>query len=193
MLFRIKFISDEVDGFVRELKIDSDATFLDLNQAILESCGYPDDQMTSFYLCDEEWERGLQITREDMGVGCADEDIYVMEETKLSELIEDEEQHLEFVFDPFEERSFFIDVKEIIPGETLKHYAIIRAKGEAPQQIKDMDIDMDLSESATKSKKRKAAPAEEEDFENEALYEGAAFNDDEIDLEGFEISEGQPY
>lgn len=191
MLFRIKFISDEVDGFVRELKIDSDATFLDLNQAILESCGYPDDQMTSFYLCDEEWERGLQITREDMGVGSADEDIYVMEETKLSELIEDEEQHLEFVFDPFEERSFFIDVKEIIPGETLKHYAIIRAKGEAPQQIKDMD--MDLSESATKSKKRKAAPAEEEDFENEALYEGAAFNDDEIDLEGFEISEGQPY
>lgn len=193
MLFRIKFISDEVDGFVRELKIDSDATFLDLNQAILESCGYPDNQMTSFYLCDEEWERGLQITREDMGVGSADEDIYVMEETKLSELIEDEEQHLEFVFDPFEERSFFIDVKEIIPGETLKHYAIIRAKGEAPQQIKDMDMDLDLSESATKSKKRKAAPAEEEDFENEALYEGAAFNDDEIDLEGFEISEGQPY
>lgn len=193
MLFRIKFISDEVDGFVRELKIDSDATFLDLNQAILESCGYPDDQMTSFYLCDEEWERGLQITREDMGVGSADEDIYVMEETKLSELIEDEEQHLEFVFDPFEERSFFIDVKEIIPGETLKHYAIIRAKGEAPQQIKDMDMDLALSESATKSKKRKAAPAEEEDFENEALYEGAAFNDDEIDLEGFEISEGQPY
>ncbi len=193
MLFRIKFISDEVDGFVRELKIDSDATFLDLNQAILESCGYPDDQMTSFYLCDEEWERGLQITREDMGVGSADEDIYVMEETKLSELIEDEEQHLEFVFDPFEERSFFIDVKEIIPGETLKHYAIIRAKGEAPQQIKDMDMDLDLSESATKSKKRKAAPAEEEDFENEALYGGAAFNDDEIDLEGFEISEGQPY
>ena len=193
MLFRIKFISDEVDGFVRELKIDSDATFLDLNQAILESCGYPDDQMTSFYLCDEEWERGLQITREDMGVGSADEDIYVMEETKLSELIEDEEQHLEFVFDPFEERSFFIDVKEIIPGETLKHYAIIRAKGEAPQQIKDMDMDLDLSESATKSKKHKAAPAEEEDFENEALYEGAAFNDDEIDLEGFEISEGQPY
>ena len=46
MLFRIKFISDEVDGFLREIKIDSDATFLDLNKAILESCGYTDDQMT---------------------------------------------------------------------------------------------------------------------------------------------------
>ena len=38
MLYRIKFISDEVDGFVREIQIDSDATFLDLSRAILKSC-----------------------------------------------------------------------------------------------------------------------------------------------------------
>ena len=38
MIFRIKFISDEVDGFVREVKIDSDATFLDLNAIIHASC-----------------------------------------------------------------------------------------------------------------------------------------------------------
>ena len=31
MLYRIKYICEEVDGFVREIKIDSDATFLDLN------------------------------------------------------------------------------------------------------------------------------------------------------------------
>ena len=57
MLYRIKFISDEVDGFLREIKIDSDANFLDLCKAVLQSCGYPDDQMTEFYVCDEEWER----------------------------------------------------------------------------------------------------------------------------------------
>ena len=28
MLYRIKFISDEVDGFLREIKIDSEANFL---------------------------------------------------------------------------------------------------------------------------------------------------------------------
>ena len=50
MLYRIKFICEEVDGFLREIKIDSEATFLDLNKAILDSCGYPDDQMTSFYV-----------------------------------------------------------------------------------------------------------------------------------------------
>lgn len=189
MLFRIKFISDEVDGFLRELKIDSDSTFLDLNRAILESCVYPDDQMTSFYLCDEEWERGLQVTREDMGIGDADEDVYVMEDTRLSELIEDEGQRLEFVFDPFSERSFFLDVKEIIPGETLKNYAIIRAKGNAPKQIADMDMEPISS----KSRKAASAGASEVEFAEEAVLGMAAFNADEIDLEGFEISDGQPF
>ena len=34
MLYRIKFICEEVDGFLREIKIDRDATVLDLNKAI---------------------------------------------------------------------------------------------------------------------------------------------------------------
>lgn len=190
MLFLIKFISDEVDGFLRELKIDSDATFLDLNKAVLESCGYPDDQMTSFYICDEEWERGQQVTREDMGVGDADEDIFVMDETRLSELIEDEGQHLEFVFDPFSDRSFYIDVKDVIPGESLDNYVITRAKGNAPAQIAEMDFDP----VPAKGKKAGVASVDDNvDFDDPALFGGASFNDDEIDLEGFEISDGTPY
>ncbi|MCI7051009.1 MAG: hypothetical protein PUE17_08395 [Bacteroidales bacterium] len=191
MLYRIKFISDEVDGFVREVKIDSDATFLDLNHIILQSCGYPDDQMTSFYICNDEWERGQQITREDMGVGNADEDIYAMDEVRLSEFIEDEEQRLEFVFDPFADRCFFLDVKEIIPGENLKSPVILRAKGEAPRQINELDTDFTTSVPTAKGKK--VAAAAEEDFDDEAVFGDTAFNDDDIDLEGFEISDGQPF
>lgn len=190
MLFRIKFISDEVDGFVRELKIDSDATFLELNNIILESCGYPDDQLTSFYLCDEEWERQQQITREDMGVGSADEDIFVMDQVRLSEFIEDEEQRLEFVFDPFANRCFYLDVKEVIPGETLRAPVLLRAKGEPPVQINDLDSDP----VATIGKGKKAAETTwGEELDDASIYGSNAFNDDEIDLEGFEISDGRPF
>ena len=59
MRFKIKFISDEVEGFLREIEINDDASFLDLNQAVLKACDYPDDQMTSFFLCNDEWERGV--------------------------------------------------------------------------------------------------------------------------------------
>ena len=98
MLFRIKLISDEVENFLREYLIEDDATFLDLNRVILASCGYPDDQITSFYLCDEEWERKKQVTREDMSLdrgSSYEEDIFVMETTRLNELIEEEDQKLE--------------------------------------------------------------------------------------------------
>lgn len=190
MLYRIKYICEEVDGFVREIKIDSDATFLDLNKVILKSCNYPDDQMTSFYLCNEEWERGVQITREDMGFGGSDEDVYVMDKTRLSELIEDEEQHLVFVFDPFSDRCFYLDVKEMIPGEHLDEAEIIRSKGEAPQQI---EIDDDPIAPVKGGKKRTAVVSDDYDDDGGIFGDGAAFNDDELDLEGFEISEGNPY
>lgn len=188
MIYRIKFISDEVDGFVREIKIDSEASFLDLNRAVLASCGYPDDQMTSFYLCDDEWERGSQVTREDMGMGDADEDIYVMESTRLSELIEDEGQRLEFVFDPFGNRCFYLDVKELIPGENLPEAVVSRSKGEAPEQISVPEEEPKVHKGG-----KKGTTSVEGDYDEDLFSDGSAFNDDEIDLEGFEISDGQPY
>lgn len=191
MIFRIKFISEEVDGFVREITIDSEATFLTLNKAILDSCGYPDDQMTSFYVCNDDWERGQQITREDMGVGSADEDIYVMESTTLSEFIEDEGQHLSFVFDPFEDRCFYLDVVEAIPGKSQAEPAVVRSKGKAPKQINELDLDIEALAAATK--KKGAATYSDYDEANDLYSDSGEFNDDEIDLEGFEFTDGQPF
>ena len=46
MVFRFLILSDEVDDFKREIKIDSEATFLDLYNAIMDSVGYTKDQMS---------------------------------------------------------------------------------------------------------------------------------------------------
>ncbi|MBO5698828.1 MAG: hypothetical protein J6R79_02335 [Bacteroidaceae bacterium] len=192
MLYRIKYICDEVDGFVREIKIDSDSTFLDLCKVILKSCNYPDDQMTEFFVCDDEWERHEQITREDMGNDDIDTDVFLMEKTPLGDFIEDEGQHFEFVFDPFAERSFFLDVKELIPGEHLDEPVIIRSKGDAPQQLQNFD---DPFADAIVAKTNKGFGGGSDDYDDDFLYsgEGGLFNDDELDLEGFEISDGNPY
>lgn len=141
--------------------------------------------MTSFYICNEEWERSTQVTREDMGIGDADQDIYVMADTKLSELIEDEEQHLEFVYDPFSDRCFYLDVKEILSGD-LEVPEIIRSRGNAPQQIEMMEEDPLIT---GKDGKKKAA-ASYDDFGDDPIMGGASYNDDEIDWDGFEISDG---
>ena len=171
MLYRIKFISEEVDGFLREIKIDSEATFLDLNKAILDSCGYPDDQMTSFYVCNDEWERYQQITREDVA------------DTKLSEFIEDEEQKFQFVFDPFNDRVFYLDVKELIPGEHLDAPVVSRSRGEAPRQVDELDLNFAAATTGS-------IFSEEESGE---FYGDNDFMSDEFDPEGFEISDGREY
>lgn len=61
-------------------------------------------------------------------------------------------------------------------------------KGHAPRQIEDMDLDL-----APAKGKKGAAVAATDDFDEDALFGAASFNDDDIDLEGFEISDGQPY
>ncbi len=187
MLYRIKFISEEVDGFLREVKIDSDANFLDLNAIILKSCEYSDDQMTSFYVCNEDWERGCQITREDTSdPDCEEEDTFLMAETPLADFIDDEGQRFEFIFDPFTERSFYLQVKEVIPGEHLKEAEIVRSKGEAPVQVEPFELDAVVPKTTVKTA--------ENEFDDDAdFYGDGGFDADDFDPEGFEFSDGQPY
>ena len=93
MIYRFNLISDEVDDFKLEIQIDSDDTFLSLRNVILDAAGYTKDQMDSFIICDEEWNKEKEVTLTDMGAD-SDEDIWLMDETKISELIDDEGDRL---------------------------------------------------------------------------------------------------
>lgn len=188
MLYKIKFISEEADGFFREIKIDSDSTFLDLSNAILKSCGYPDDQMTSFYVCNDEWERGTQITREDVSDPDNEEDIYVMDNTLLSDFIDDKGQRFEYVFDPFSERSFYVQVKDIITGESLDKAKVVRQQGEPPVQLEQLDAAIPVAVPVPGAKAGDLDPDVDDDF-----YGDDGYDTDDFDPEGFEFSDGQPY
>ena len=89
MVYRFIFISDEVDDFYREIQINSSASFLDFSNAILKSVGYPDDQMTSFFICEDNWEKREEITREEMNTS-SEVDNFVMADTPLDEFADHE-------------------------------------------------------------------------------------------------------
>ena len=109
MIYKFRIVSDEVDNFRREICIDSDATFLDLHDAILDSVGFTKDQMTSFFICDDDWEKKTEITLVDMGKD-SDEDTWIMSSTRLSDLIEDEGQRL--VFNPPQQTMDFEELEK---------------------------------------------------------------------------------
>lgn len=177
MIYRFTIISNEVEDFVREIQIDSEATFYDLHVAILKSVKYDDDQMTSFFICDDNWEKETEITLEDMGTS-PEEDCWVMSETKLDELIEDEKQKLIYVFDPLSERVFFIELTEIITGKKLMEPICTRQQGKAPKQTLDFD---DL-------------PKVEQNIDlDENFYGDEEFDVEDFDPEGFTMDEGENY
>lgn len=168
MVYKFTIISDEVDNFVRIINVDSEATFLDLHNAILESTKYEKNQMTTFYMCNDDWEKGQEVTLIEMDSG-SEYDNLVMEDTKLEELLSDEKQKMLYVFDMISDRAFFMELSEIIPGKSLDSPEVVSAKGKAPQQI--------LADEAVT-----VAPKMNLDSE---FYGADDFNPDELDEEGF--------
>lgn len=176
MIYRFKIVSDEVDNFKREIEIDADSSFLVLRNAILDSVGYTKDEMNSFFLCDDDWSKREEVTLEDMGSEF-DEDVWLMDDTHINELVEEEGQRLIFMFDYMTERSFFMELKKIIPGKTLLDPLCTRKEGKAPAQH------VDLNDFDAKIEKRAAANA---DIDLDAdLYGDSQYNIDELP-EGFE-------
>lgn len=138
MVYRFKLVSDEADNFSREIEIDSEASFLQLRNAILDSVGYSKDELDSFFLCDDEWQKEEEITLEDMDTS-SDKDSWLMETTPLYEMIEDEGQKVIFVFDYMTERSFFMEMMEAIPGRNLTEAVCTLKVGNPPKQHVDIE------------------------------------------------------
>lgn len=138
MIFRFVMISDEVDDFRRDIRIDATATFRDLHEAILQSVGYSSGLITSFVLCDERWRKKGEVTLIDDTTNMED-DIYLMDKTILGDLISEEGQKLKYMFDVLAERYLYLELREITLGERLSSSEVVRAKGNPPAQESDIE------------------------------------------------------
>ncbi|MDE5663578.1 MAG: hypothetical protein K2L35_01820 [Muribaculaceae bacterium] len=171
MVYKFKLVSDEVSNFAREIEIDSESSFLQLRNVILDSVDYTKDELDSFFICDDDWSRNEEITLEDMG-SSSDQDVWLMDDTPLSEFLEDEGQKLMFMFDYMMERSFFMELKEIVPGRTLLDPICTLKRGKAPKQeseLPEMDAHINPVPPVVK----------EEDLDAD-FFGDAEFNDDEL-------------
>ena len=98
-----------------------------------------------------------------------------MEDTILSDEIEDEGQRLMLTFDYLNDRSFYIEMKSSETGKTLIEPLVSSAMGQAPKQESVLEI--------VEPTKINAAKAVEE-FDDE-FYGSDSYNDDEFEAGGF--------
>jgi hypothetical protein len=186
MNYKFVILSDEIDDFRRDILIDSDATFFELHEAILESVGYTKDQMTSFFICDEDWMKEKEITLVEMDTS-SEEDSYVMEATRLSDLIEDEKQKLLYIFEYLTERSFFMELREIVTGKSQPRPECVYSKGNPPVQTTEFEaLDEKLNARIATSTNHHL---------DDDLYE----DDDDLGMDDYDeedldnLSEGNPF
>lgn len=176
MLYKFRIVSDEVENFKLEILIDSDDTFMRLRNTILDAVGYDKNQLDSFFICDDDWTKRTEVTLMEMDSD-TDDDVWLMEDTQLSELIEDEGQKLMFMFDYVAGRSFFMEMKEIVTGKVLHDPLCQRKEGKAPVQLMDIntfDSKYDNSNSSASDL-------------DESFYGDQGYEDDELSsLEGIE-------
>jgi hypothetical protein len=181
MIYRFVILSDEVDDFRRDILIDSDATFYDLHDTILDSVEFKKDQMTSFFICDEDWMKEKEITLIEMDTS-SEEDSYVMDNVRLSDLLDEERQKLLYVFELLTERSFFMELKEIITGKKQPNPECIKSIGNPPAQTTNFE--------EFESKQQTPVVNLDDDF----FGDDDAFDSDGYDEDDFEdLREGNPF
>lgn len=186
MVYRFTIKSSESDTFLREIRIDSTSTFLQLNDAILDSVNYTHDEITSFFTVTDkdedhelwlQWNQEQEITIMDMGFNRSDMDSYVMDKTYLDEFLHDEHQRLIFVFDQMTERAFYVELAEAYYGEDLDKATCTRKKGDAPKQHVDF------------AKNPLAGGNDSALFDDDSFYGSDEYEEGEIDMDSFQFTE----
>ncbi len=141
MLFRFRLIGKGNQPFFRDFEIRKDQTFYDLHNLIQDELEYDKNQLASFYLADNNWEKGLEINLFDMTEDTF-KPVITMERTLLSELVFNVTQRLLYVFDFFSDRAFFIELISITPCRESRGYPrCVAGAGVPPEQLIIDDAD----------------------------------------------------
>jgi hypothetical protein len=135
-LYRFRVTFEDYDDVSRDIDVKSNQTFEDLHRAIHQSTGYNPEYPSSFYISNDQWMKGEEITYLP-NQKRIDRKIPLMENIKLSSYIDDPHQKFYYTFNFDRPFDFHVELMKIIledtPGTTYP--AVVRSVGEAPKQF----------------------------------------------------------
>jgi hypothetical protein len=167
-LMKFRVILDTEQDVFRDIEFLGEDSFANLHRAILKAFQFTDGEMASFYISDENWEKGLEIPLMDMG-----ESQISMETTPLTEFIANPGDRLLYVYDFMRMWIFYVELMEHKMAVLGKEgFNLALSFGEAPKQedkeMEDMFDDLMVSDGA-----------ESEDFSEDEDEDEFGFGDDE--------------
>jgi hypothetical protein len=135
-LYRFRITFEDYDDVVREIDVKSNQTFEDLHRAIHQSTGYNPEYPSSFYISNDQWIKGEEITFMP-NQKRIDRKVALMDKVKLLSYIDDPHQKFYYTFNFDRPFDFHVELMKIILDETpgVTYPAVIKSTGEAPKQF----------------------------------------------------------
>lgn len=109
---KARVVIDFEDDVFRDIVLPANTNFEVFHEQILKAFNFPNNQMASFYLSNDNWDKGQEIPLFDMSDTGA-ENLSTMKEVKLQALIENANQKLVYVYDFFLMWCFFVEIISI--------------------------------------------------------------------------------
>ena len=139
MVYLFHISSAEKPDFSLEVALNSRHTFADFSHCIQEVCEYSQDQLAAFFIQGKSPGKPIEISQLDLGpIGIPT--AHVMRKTLLCQFLYKETQRLLYVFDFFQDRSFYIELIQISMDKNLMEPSVTTQKGKAPSQLLDEEL-----------------------------------------------------
>ena len=139
MIYRFRVILDTHEDVFRDIEIESSNTFEDFHNAVTQAFGFGGQEMASFYLSDEFWEQGDEIALFDMGDSPGE--VLVMHETRLEDLLNEEQTRLIYIYDFLSMWTFLIELAEIAEAQDGMSYPnLMIAHGHIPEEAPEKEF-----------------------------------------------------
>lgn len=168
MLYRFRVILDAEEDVFRDLEIMADNTLEDLHNVILQSFGFDGTEMASFYISDDKWNQGEEISQFDMSEGM--DSVRLMNETTLDSILSEDQTKLIYVYDFFSMWTFLVELAEITePDPAMDYPNLMFVHGQVPSSPPEKDF--------------QAEGEQPEDFDDEDFGNGY---DDDFDIDGYD-------
>jgi len=180
--FRVLFDSAGDLEVFRDIKIKDDANFEVFYRTIIKAFGLTDDQMASFFVSDEEWDKGEEISLLDMSFDSAygdDESPVEMRNVKINERIDSTEQRYILIHDFLSMWIFLIELSEILPDE-ITEPEIALAIGEIPEEMKETGPNRDNFSFEGTDEDPFDLNGYDDDYDDDLGFDDDQFYDDDI-------------
>lgn len=134
--FRVILDNDTEDDIFRDLEIRENDTLEDLHNIITQSFGFDGIEMASFYMSNDVWEQGEEISMFDVSEGA--DAVRTMSETAINDVVHEMQTKLIYVYDFLNMWTFFVELAEIVDeAEGTDYPNLMFVKGQVPDEAPD--------------------------------------------------------